>query len=106
MIAAATSSTDAQQSMPAPDILQAALDQSDVDPGRAIFVGDAVWDVRAAAKLDIPCIGLSCGGTSADELMDSRAAVTYADPAALLNALGKSPIAALVEKFVIPSQFN
>src|SRR6185312_7796066 len=42
VIAAATSSADAEQSKPAPDILQAALDQSDVDAQRAVFVGDSV----------------------------------------------------------------
>jgi HAD superfamily hydrolase (TIGR01509 family) len=95
VIAAATSSADAEQSKPAPDILQAALDQSDVDPRRAVFVGDSVWDVQAAAKLDIPCIGLTCGGTSADELSEAGAVATYEDPAALLVALDDSPIARL-----------
>jgi HAD superfamily hydrolase (TIGR01509 family) len=95
VVTAATSSSDAEQSKPAPDILQAALDQSDVDPKRAVFVGDAVWDVRAAAKLDIPCIGLTCGGTSAAELTEAGAVATYEDPAALLAALDDSPIAGL-----------
>jgi HAD superfamily hydrolase (TIGR01509 family) len=93
VVTAATSSSDAKKSKPAPDILQAALDQSDVDPERCLFVGDAVWDVRAAAKLDIPCIGLTCGGTSAAELKDAGAIATYDDPAALLADLDNSPIA-------------
>ncbi|WP_305786824.1 HAD family hydrolase [Symbioplanes lichenis] len=95
VIAAATSSADAEQSKPAPDILQAALDQSGVDPAQAVFVGDAVWDVQAAAKLNIPCIGLTCGGTSAAELTDAGAVATYDDPAALLAALDDSAIAKL-----------
>src|SRR3954469_8379806 len=80
-ITAATSSSDAKESKPAPDILQAALDQSGVDPKRCVFVGDSVWDVEAAARLDIPCIGLACGGTSAAELMERGAVATYPDPA-------------------------
>jgi HAD superfamily hydrolase (TIGR01509 family) len=95
VITAATSSSDAEQSKPAPDILQAALDQSDVDPRRAVFVGDSVWDVQAAARLDIPCIGLTCGGTSAAELTEAGAVATYDDPAALLAALDDSVIADL-----------
>jgi HAD superfamily hydrolase (TIGR01509 family) len=95
VVTAATSSADAEQSKPAPDILRAALDQSDVDPTRAVFVGDAVWDVQAAAKLNIPCIGLTCGGTSAAELTDAGAIATYADPATLLKSLSKTPIATL-----------
>jgi len=95
VIAAATSSADAEESKPAPDILQAAIDQSGVDPRAAVFVGDSVWDVQAAARLGIPCIGLACGGTSADELREAGAVATYDDPAALLAAIDDSPIAAL-----------
>jgi phosphoglycolate phosphatase-like HAD superfamily hydrolase len=95
VIAAATSSADAKQSKPAPDILLAALDQSEVDPRRAVFVGDSVWDVEAAKQLDIPCIGLTCGGTSAAELREAGAIATYAEPAALLAALDTSAVAGL-----------
>jgi HAD superfamily hydrolase (TIGR01509 family) len=95
VIAAATSSADAEQSKPAPDILQAALDQSDVDPQRAVFVGDSVWDVEAAGRLHIPCIGLTCGGTSAEELTKAGAVATYEDPADLLAHLDQSAIAEL-----------
>lgn len=95
VIAAATSSSDAAESKPAPDILRAAIDQSGVDPRAAVFVGDSVWDVRAAARLDIPCIGLACGGTSPGELGRAGSVAVYDDPAALLAALDDSPIAAL-----------
>ena len=95
VITAATSSSDAEQSKPAPDILQAALQQSDVDPHRAVFVGDSVWDVKAAARLEIPCIGLTCGGSSAAELSEAGTVANYDNPAALLAALDDSVIAAL-----------
>jgi HAD superfamily hydrolase (TIGR01509 family) len=95
VITAATSSSDAEQSKPEPDILQAALDQSGVDPAAAVFVGDAVWDVLAAGKLGIPCIGLTCGGTGAAELMEAGAVATYDSPAALLSALDESAIASI-----------
>ncbi|BBH63693.1 haloacid dehalogenase [Actinoplanes sp. OR16] len=93
VITAATSSADAEESKPAPDILEAALAQSDVDPARAVYVGDSVWDVQAAGKLGIPCIGLVCGGTSSAELLEAGAAATYENPAALLRDLDASPIA-------------
>jgi HAD superfamily hydrolase (TIGR01509 family) len=92
VVTAATSSADAEQSKPAPDILEAALSQSGVDPRQCVFVGDAVWDVKAAAKLDIPCIGLASGGTSAAELREAGAVETYRDPADLLRHLGSSAI--------------
>ena len=95
VITAATSSADAQQSKPAPDILEAALEQSGVDPKHSVFVGDAVWDVKAAARLAIPCIGLTCGGTSAAELIEAGAVATYTTPAELLRDLDASAIAKL-----------
>jgi HAD superfamily hydrolase (TIGR01509 family) len=94
-ITAATSSADAERGKPAPDILQAALDRSGVDPARAVFVGDSVWDVQAAGELDIACIGLSCGGTGAAELREAGAVAVYEDPAELLAALDDSAIAKL-----------
>lgn len=95
VITAATSSDDAKRSKPAPDILRAALERSGVSARRCVFVGDSVWDVEAAARLDIACIGLTCGGTSAGELRSRGAVATYEDPAALLNNLATSPIAGL-----------
>ncbi|MEH0936974.1 HAD family hydrolase [Micromonospora psammae] len=89
-----TSSADAEESKPAPDILVAALEQSGLDPRRVVFVGDSVWDVAAAGKLDIPCVGLTCGGTSRGELAGAGAVAVYDDPAALLAALADSPLAA------------
>jgi HAD superfamily hydrolase (TIGR01509 family) len=95
VITAATSAADATSSKPAPDILEAALAQSGVDRARAVFVGDSVWDVYAAGRLNIPCIGLACGGTSAAELTEAGAVAVYADPAALLADLDATPIGKL-----------
>ncbi|PWR07052.1 HAD family hydrolase [Micromonospora acroterricola] len=87
-----TSSADAKQSKPAPDILVAALDQSGLAAERVVFVGDSVWDVAAAGKLDIPCVGLTCGGTSRGELAGAGAVAVYDDPAALLATLDDSAV--------------
>ncbi|MFE9201735.1 HAD family hydrolase [Micromonospora sp. NPDC007230] len=89
-----TSSADARESKPAPDILVAALDQSGLAAERVVFVGDSVWDVVAAGHLGIPCIGLTCGGTSRAELAAAGAVAVYDDPAALLEGLGESALAA------------
>ncbi|KAB1908614.1 HAD family hydrolase [Micromonospora sp. AMSO1212t] len=95
VIDSVTSSADAQESKPAPDILVAALDQSGLTAERVVFVGDSVWDVAAAGKLDIPCIGLTCGGTGRAELAGAGAVAVYDDPAALLEALPESAIGTL-----------
>jgi HAD superfamily hydrolase (TIGR01509 family) len=94
VIAGATNSGDADESKPDPDIVQAALDRTGLPPHRVLFVGDAVWDVYAAAKLDIPCIGLTCGGISAAELTDAGAVATYRDPADLHANLDRLPLRA------------
>ncbi|WP_369046070.1 HAD family hydrolase [Sinomonas sp. P10A9] len=42
---AATSSADAEEPKPAPDILVVALKATGLEASEALFVGDAVWDV-------------------------------------------------------------
>ncbi|MEU8420615.1 HAD family hydrolase [Micromonospora sp. NPDC048835] len=87
-----TSAEDVKQSKPAPDILVAALEQSGLAAERAVFVGDSVWDVVAAGALHMPCVGLTCGGTSRGELAGAGAVAVYEDPAALLTELTDSPL--------------
>ena len=98
-IDAATSSADAKESKPAPDILVAALNAVDVPASDAVYVGDAVWDIYAAGKLDIPAIGLTCGGTSEAELREAGAVEIYASPRVLLQNLGDSAIGRLAARF-------
>ncbi|MFB9236819.1 HAD family hydrolase [Plantactinospora siamensis] len=90
-----TSSADAEASKPAPDIVATALERAGLDADRVLFVGDSVWDVVAAGKLDVACIGLTCGGTSREELAGAGAVAVYDDPAALLAALDESPLGRL-----------
>ncbi|HEY2670557.1 MAG TPA: HAD family hydrolase [Rugosimonospora sp.] len=90
VITAATSAADASTSKPAPDILQVALDRSDAAKGQAVFVGDSVWDVEAADRSGIPCIGVECGGTSRYELREAGAVEVYRDPAALCRELDRA----------------
>jgi phosphoglycolate phosphatase-like HAD superfamily hydrolase len=85
-ISAATSSSDAGNSKPSPDILEAALDAGGLEAANAVFVGDSVWDVLAASELKIPTIGLASGGTSEAELRDAGAVEVYKDIRALLDA--------------------
>ena len=98
VIDAATSSADAKESKPAPDILVAALNAVGVQASDAVYVGDAVWDIYAAGKLDIPAIGLTCGGTSGAELRDAGAVEIYTSPRELLENLGDSAIGRLAAR--------
>jgi HAD superfamily hydrolase (TIGR01509 family) len=89
----ATSAEDADESKPSPDILSIALDKAGLRADEVVFVGDAVWDVKASAPLQIPCIGLECGGTTAAELRDAGAVETWRDPAELLRHFNDSILA-------------
>lgn len=91
-IDAATSSADAKESKPAPDILVAALEASGLDASEALFVGDAVWDVQAASALGIPTVGLASGGYSAAELHEAGAVEVSASPRELLDGFERSEI--------------
>ncbi|QDY90124.1 HAD family hydrolase [Arthrobacter sp. UKPF54-2] len=97
-IHAATSSADAKESKPAPDILAAALDAVGVAAENAVYVGDAVWDIYAAGALGIPAIGLTCGGTGEAELREAGAVEVYESPRALLDNLAGSAIGALASR--------
>jgi phosphoglycolate phosphatase-like HAD superfamily hydrolase len=59
------------------------------------MVGDTVWDVLAARRAGVPCIGLLSGGIGEEELRGAGAAETYRGPAALLEQLGGSAIGRL-----------
>jgi phosphoglycolate phosphatase len=66
-----TTSSDVQHSKPAPDLVDAAI--AKVGGSRAVVVGDAVWDVKAAKARSLFTVGLLCGGFGADELRDAGA---------------------------------
>jgi HAD superfamily hydrolase (TIGR01509 family) len=95
-IDAATSANDAKNSKPAPDILVAALKAIDVQAADAIYIGDAVWDMQAAAALEIPAIGVTCGGVSTGELRDAGALEIYDGPRDLLRNLPSSALGRLL----------
>ena len=96
VILCATCSADADDSKPAPDIFQAALDQAGLEADRAIVVGDSVWDVIAAGRLGLETVGLLTGGFGEEELLGAGAVAVYADPQALLDDLDSSPLAPLL----------
>lgn len=77
--------SDVDVSKPDGQILEVAV--RSVEAGRSVVVGDAVWDVRAAADAGLPCIGLLTGGISEAELLAAGAVAVHADPGALAEHL-------------------
>ncbi|HSL07912.1 MAG TPA: HAD family hydrolase [Pseudonocardiaceae bacterium] len=93
VVTTATSSGDAEESKPAPDILEIALERGGVAPDAAVFVGDTVWDVEACKKVGLACIAFLTGGISSEELRAAGAVEIYEGPAELLESLPDSLIA-------------
>jgi HAD superfamily hydrolase (TIGR01509 family) len=86
-----TSSSDADDSKPDPDIVQAAVRKSGFKPDELIMLGDTPYDVQAAIGAHVNLVGLLCGGWTAIEL--SGATAIYTDPADVLVWYDVSPFA-------------
>jgi HAD superfamily hydrolase (TIGR01509 family) len=82
---ATTSSDDVETAKPEPDIVNVALERAGVDASEALFVGDAVWDMKAAGRAGVRGIAVRTGGFGADELTDAGAAAVFDDAAAILE---------------------
>lgn len=91
---AVTSAEDVDTAKPEPDVIRVALERADVDADYAVMVGDAVWDIRSAARAGVRAVGVRSGGISATELEEAGAVEVYDDAAALLAALDDSPLVA------------
>jgi len=92
---AVTSSEDADTAKPDPGIVDGALEKAGVDAAHAVMVGDARWDVEAAGRAGVTCVGVLTGGLSRAELEEAGAAEVWDDVAALLAGLDGSVIGRL-----------
>jgi HAD superfamily hydrolase (TIGR01509 family) len=95
MIQVLVTSDDVKSSKPAPDLVAVVLDRGSLRPADAIFVGDTRWDVEAAGRAGVRCVGLCSGGWAECELEAAGAVAVYRDVGELLTQLDSSPIAAL-----------
>ena len=78
---------EVQRAKPDPDLFLAAAERLNVPIGRAMVVGDSVWDVLAARRAGCLGVGLLSGGYGKEELEQVGAYRVYQDPADLLNHL-------------------
>ena len=81
----ATTSEDAEESKPDPELVEEAL--SRLGGGSARVIGDSVWDVEAAKRAGVPAYGVLTGGTSRAELVQAGAIGVYEDARDLLDHL-------------------
>jgi HAD superfamily hydrolase (TIGR01509 family) len=68
-----TTSADVERTKPKPDLVRAALDKVGGEAGKAILIGDTVWDVEAAKRAGVETLAVLTGGFSEDELTQAGA---------------------------------
>jgi HAD superfamily hydrolase (TIGR01509 family) len=86
-----TSSDDAEESKPDPDIIVAALKRSGGPKRAAVMFGDTPYDIEAAGRAGVETVAFRSGGWADAEL---RGAVAIFDhPQALLAHVNEPPLA-------------
>jgi HAD superfamily hydrolase (TIGR01509 family) len=87
-----TSSEDADQSKPAPDIFHITLKSLGIPPDEVVAIGDTPYDAQAAGKAGIHSIGMLCGGFTERDLRGSGCMAVYPGPSTLLACFDGSPL--------------
>ena len=93
----AATSSDAEDSKPEPDIVEAALSKLKLRSSQVVMLADTPYDIEAASKCGVGVIAFRCGGF--DDASLRGALAIYNDPADLLahyddSILGKKELIA------------
>ena len=86
----ATTSSNAEASKPAPDIVEAALNKLKMEPSEVLMIGDTPYDIESAKGAGVDTIGVRSGGFDDEQLKGAIA--IYNDPADLLAHYSSSPL--------------
>jgi HAD superfamily hydrolase (TIGR01509 family) len=86
-----TSSDDAEESKPSPDIIEAALQRAGASPQNAVLIGDTPYDITAARRAGVRVIAFRSGGWLDPDL--SGAIEIYDGPWDLLDRIERSLLA-------------
>ncbi|BBZ36049.1 HAD family hydrolase [Mycolicibacterium confluentis] len=97
VVAAMTSSADVDTAKPEPDLIAVALERAGTTADRAVFIGDAVWDMQACVRAGVRCIGVRSGGVGRDELLEAGAESVFDNAQDLLDHLDTTPIPDLTD---------
>ena len=79
-----------EQTKPAPDLVEAALER--VGGGPAVMIGDSTWDCRAADNAGVETIAVLTGGFSERELRDAGAIDVFESIDELRQRLSATPL--------------
>ena len=85
-----TSSDDAENSKPDPDIVKAALKSSGLAADEVLMLGDTPYDIESASRAGVRVVAVRCGGWKDEDL--SGAVAIYDGPADLLAHYDTSPL--------------
>jgi HAD superfamily hydrolase (TIGR01549 family) len=84
LLDASTSSDDADESKPAPDIFDAVLKKLGVAGAEAVAIGDSPYDAQAAGAAGMKSIGFLSGGFAESSLRHAGCRLVYPGPGAML----------------------
>ncbi|GAA2612635.1 HAD family hydrolase [Streptomyces axinellae] len=97
VIVGVASAADVSEGKPAPGPVDQARELAGAAKEQTVFVGDSVWDMRAAARAGVTPVGVRSGGIPPERLREAGAQEVYADPADLLARLDESAFGRLEE---------
>jgi HAD superfamily hydrolase (TIGR01509 family) len=86
-----SSSKDAKNSKPDPDIMQVTMEKIGLPADEVVMLGDTPYDIESARKVGVGTIALRCGGWQDRDLAGALA--IYADTADLLSHYDTSLLA-------------
>ncbi|MBO8186313.1 HAD family hydrolase [Streptomyces spirodelae] len=89
------SASDVAEGKPAPDSVDQARERAGAAREQTVFLGDAVWDMRAASRAGVTALGVLSGGIPRADLEGAGAQEIYEGPADLLTRLEESAYARL-----------
>jgi len=87
-----TTSADVEETKPAPDLVQTALDKAGGEGTEAVLVGDTPWDVKAAGAAGVATLAVLTGGFSEQQLTEAGAAAVFESVRELVERLDETAL--------------
>ncbi len=81
---------EAEASKPAPDLVLAACEKLSLVPAECSMVGDTIYDAQACREAGVVFLGVTSGGTRAEELLQAGACDVWSDTGYLYSGLDRA----------------
>lgn len=91
LVQTATTSSEADESKPAPDVVAVSLRKIELPAEQVLLLGDTPYDIESAGKAGVGVVAVRCGGFGDERLAGALA--VYDDPADLRAHYETSPLA-------------